>query len=488
MTRQRLSAEDRATLLRQHLDDGVTLTQVAAASGVPERTLRRWLAAYRDRPLATSLQRKPRSDRDVRKLPPDLVGVVEGLALNRPAPTTAFIHRRVTDAAPARGWPVPSYSTVRSIVAGLDPGLRTLALDGDSAYRDRFELVYRRSADGPNDQWQCDHTLLDLAVLDARDTPARPWLTVVLDDYSRALAGYTLFLGAPTAEQTALALHQAVRPKTNPAWPVTGLPNTLYSDHGSDFTSTRLEQVCLDTHVQLIHSRVGVPPGRGKIERLFRSINDELLPHLPGHIPHGTAGRPVTEAALTLEVLDAAVERFVIEQYHRRVHPETGQPPVERWAAGGWIPRLPAHSDDLDLLLLSAAASRRVQRDGVRFNGTRYLSTVLAAYVGEDVTVRYDPRDAAEVRIYHRDQFVCRAIAPELEGDSVTLKQVQQARTARRRALRQQLHERRSLADALPADDRYLTPDLSGAPDRPIAADAGPPSPSTPRLRIYAAD
>ena len=486
MTRQRLSAEQRVALLRQHLDDGVALTRVAATSGVPERTLRRWLAAYRDRPLAESLQHRSRVDRGVRKVPADLVGVVEGLALSRPAPTVAFIHRRVAHAASSRGWPVPSYSTVRSIVAGIDPGLRTLALDGDAAYRDRFELVYRRNADGPNEQWQCDHTLLDLAVLGARGTPARPWLTVVLDDYSRALAGYTLFLGAPSAQQTALALHQAVRPKANPAWPVTGLPDVLYSDHGSDFTSTRLEQVCLDTHVQLIHSRVGVPQGRGKIERLFRSINDELLPHLPGHIPHGTAGHPVTEPQLNLEGLDAAVERFVLEEYHRRVHPETGQAPVERWTAGGWIPRLPAHPDDLDLLLLCAATSRRVQRDGVRFNGTRYLSTVLAAYVGEDVTVRYDPRDAAEVRIYHHDQFVCRAIAPELAGESVTLKEVQQARIARRQALRQQLRERRSLADALPADDRYLTPDLAVSPDRPTPAVAWPPS--TPRLRIYAAD
>lgn len=49
---------------------------------------------------------------------------------------------------------------------------------------------------------------------------------------------------------------------------------------------------------------------------------------------------------------------------------------------------MPAHPDDLDLLLLDGASGRRVQRDGVRFNGSRYLSPVLAAYVGEQVTGR----------------------------------------------------------------------------------------------------
>jgi Mu transposase, C-terminal len=48
----------------------------------------------------------------------------------------------------------------------------------------------------------------------------------------------------------------------------------------------------------------------------------------------------------------------------------------------------------------------------------RYVSPVLAAYVGETVTIRYDPRDAAEVRVYDGDEFLCRAIAPELAGDA----------------------------------------------------------------------
>ncbi|WP_308159421.1 transposase family protein [Arthrobacter sp. ISL-65] len=122
------------------------------------------------------------------------------------------------------------------MVAGIDPGLRTLAHEGDAAYRDTFELVYRRNAGRPNEQWQADHTLLDIEVIDSKGRGARPWLTVVLDDYSRAVAGYTVFIGAPSAEQTALALHQAVRGKAKPSWPVMGLPDVLYSDHGADFT------------------------------------------------------------------------------------------------------------------------------------------------------------------------------------------------------------------------------------------------------------
>jgi len=57
--------------------------------------------------------------------------------------------------------------------------------------------------------------------------------------------------------------------KSDPAWPVCGIPAALYSDHGADFTSDHIAQVCADLKVQLIHSTPGVPRGRGKIERFL---------------------------------------------------------------------------------------------------------------------------------------------------------------------------------------------------------------------------
>jgi transposase InsO family protein len=70
----------------------------------------------------------------------------------------------------------------------------------------------------------------------------RPWLTSVLDDHSRAVARYTVFLGTPSALQTSLALRQAIWRKADPEWPVCGIPDVLFVDHGSDFASRHHEQ------------------------------------------------------------------------------------------------------------------------------------------------------------------------------------------------------------------------------------------------------
>lgn len=104
---------------------GLQLAQASATAGVPIRTARRWLAAYRSGGPA-ALDPASRSDRGRRRIPVEVVELVEGLALRRPA-AIGWRHppasRRV---AAERSLSAPSYTTVRETVAGLDPGLVTL--------------------------------------------------------------------------------------------------------------------------------------------------------------------------------------------------------------------------------------------------------------------------------------------------------------------------------------------------------------------------
>lgn len=447
---QRAAAMERWQVLRPHLEVGVPLTTAAQEAGIPLRTAQRWLARYRSGGLAC-LARQARSDRGRRRLPEEMVTLVEGLALRRSRPTLASIHREAIQVASRKGWPRPTYSSVRAIAKALDPALLTLAHEGDEVYQRTYDLIYRREAKRPNAIWQADHTELDLLVLDPPGPPARPWLSMILDDHSRAVSGYALNLSAPSALQTALALRQGVWRKADPAWHVCGIPEVLYSDHGSDFTSHHMDQVCVDLHIQLIHSTAGKPRGRGKVERLFRSINQLLLPGLPGHLVGGQLASP---PGLTLAQLDAALHGFVVGEYHQTPHSETGQAPQERWEAGGFLPHLPERLEDLDLLLLTVARPRKVHPDGIHLHGQRYLDSTLAGYVGEEVTVRYDPRDVSEVRVFHHDSFLSRAICPELAEVSISLKEITQARAERRRQLKGELASRSAVVDQLLAVHR----------------------------------
>ncbi len=435
---QREQAMVRFTALRPHLDSGVPLPKAARAAGIPVRTARRWLARYRTSGLV-GLARLQRSDAGHRKLSGEIVEVIEGMFLRKPRPSVATIHRRVLAIAKERKWPAPSYSSIHAITCHLDPAMVTLAHDGQAAFRDRFELIYRHRAERPNMIWQADHTELDILILDAGGRTVRPWMTTVIDDHSRALAGYLVFVGAPSVLQTSLALRQAIWRKENPEWQVCGIPDVLYVDHGSDFTSHHLEQVAVDLHFQLVFSTVARPQGRGKVERLFLTFNTEVLPELPGHLVHGKAATP---PRLSLSELDREISAYIIGNYNARKHSEIDAVPQAAWLGQGWMPRMPDTLEDLDLLLIMVAKPRVVLRDGIHFQGLRYMDSTLAAYVGEPVTIRYDPRDLGEIRVFHRNRFLCRAISPEHCGQAITLKDIQTARVKHRRSLREGINER----------------------------------------------
>lgn len=473
-----LSDEDRAValqrfaLLRPALEDGIPLAHLARSSGIPLRTAQRWVAQYRQLGLA-GIARTHRRDRGTHRFPTELLQLVEGLALRRPPPSVATVHRQVTAIARDRDRPVPSYSTAYAHIRRLDPGLVTLAHEGSKVYKERYDLLYRREVDRPNAVWLGDHTPLDLIIRDERNTTVKPWLTVILDDYSRAVAGYRLSLQPPSTQQTALTLRQAIWRKSDPRWQVCGIPESFYTDNGSDFISQHMEQVGVDLKMALVFSFPGEPRGRGRIERFFETVNQLFLCQLPGYTPAGTRH---VQPTLSFDELDRRLRTFLLEEYHHRFHGETKSTPLDRWGAGGFLPRMPDSLEQLDLLLLSVAKGRKVQQDGIHFQGLRYMDVTLAPFVGETVLVRYDPLDLAEIRVFYGNQFLCRAICAELADHEIGLKEIVQARRERRRSLRSTLNNRESLVQAI----------IAGQEPAPERHDEESPRPvKRPRLKRY---
>jgi putative transposase len=325
---ERAQTMARFQVLRPFLEGQVELTAIARQHSLSLRTLRRWAQRYDTEGLA-GLVRQRRTDRGrPRRLSPELYQCVEGLALQTPPLGIAVIHRQICALAQQHQLRPPSYSLVYTIVRQLPAALTTLAHQGSKAYRQRFDLLHRREAEAPNAIWQADHCLLDILVLREGQAPAKPWLTVVLDDYSRAIAGYFLTFDAPSALNTSLALRQAIWRKDDPHWHVCGIPQTLYTDGGSDFTSQHLEQVSADLNICLINSTPGQPRGRGRIERFFQTIQEMLLCALPGYAPPQGPVRGVPQ--LTLVDLDTRFRAFILDVYHARPHSETQMPPQQR--------------------------------------------------------------------------------------------------------------------------------------------------------------
>ena len=133
-------------------------------------------------------------------------------------------------------------------------------------------------------------------------------LFAFLDDHSRLFTGYRWARREDTVRlEAALRTGLAAR----------GIPASIYVDNGSAFVDKQLLRACASLGIRLVHSRPGQPAGRGKIERLFRTVRDQFLVEIG-------SGRELDD----LVELNTLFTAWVETVYHRRVHSETGQTPL----------------------------------------------------------------------------------------------------------------------------------------------------------------
>lgn len=106
---------------------------------------------------------------------------------------------------------------------------------------------------------------------------------------------------------------------------------------------------------------------------------------------------------------------------------------------------MPDSREILNALLLTVVKPRQVHPDGIRFQCIRYIDPVLAAFIGEALYIRYDPRDMAEIRVLCKNRFLCWAVCQELAGETLALRDITHSGNERRRELQKLINQRRSL-------------------------------------------
>lgn len=299
-----------------------------------------------------------------------------------------------------------------------------------------------------NQVWECDHTRADvLIVAQSGEILGRPWLTIVVDAYSRCIMGVHLGFDPPSAQVVGLALRHAILPKQYGAayeleqsWGTYGLPQYLYTDGGKDFRSQHLEQVATELGIVLCLRRQ--PSDGGIVERPFGTFNREFFSSLPGYTSSNVTERSPaaeSEACLTLLQLEQLLVRYVVDHYNQALDARMGdQSRSGRWEAGR-IAQLRLLGDrELDICLMRRDR-RIVYRSGyIQFANLTYLGEHLAAYAGESVIIRYNPRDITTILVYQlqdsKEVFLTRAHAQGWETETLCYAEAQAMSQRKREA------------------------------------------------------
>ena len=359
-------------LVHQHWPLSAALDQVASSHPLPgdpddpprfvaKRTLEDWYYAFQKGGF-DALKPKQRSDRGKpRRLSPQQQQWILERARSFPGVPVKLLYRQWKQTDPT----LPALSAIYRWLECNDldaQGRRYLLRQNIPGPTKAFE------APGVNDLWIADFSPGPFLALHPKTLPTH--LCVILDDHSRLIPFASYGLAADT--QAFLAcLKEALRRR--------GLPRKLYTDNGGPFVNDHLKIVCANLGIRLIHSKPKHPWSRGKVERFFRTLQQDFETglRLPG------------QAAGSLLELNGKLSLWLQEIYHPRDHDGIGESPQERFTRA--LPLLRPLDPQLDLdRLFYTRIDRVVRKDGtVRINNG--LFEVNPALRGLKVQLELDP-------------------------------------------------------------------------------------------------
>lgn len=162
-------------------------------------------------------------------------------------------------------------------------------------------------AELPNDMWQSDVMHGPMVMVGERKR--KSYLIAFIDDHSR-LIPYARFFLSENLASFLEAFEKALLKR--------GLPRKLYVDNGAAYRSKQLEHITASLGIALIHARPYKPQGKGKIERFFRTVRMQFL----------SAADPMSQ-----DELNGALDLWIRQVYHQRVHSATGKTPLDRFTS-----------------------------------------------------------------------------------------------------------------------------------------------------------
>ena len=311
------------------------------------RTIQTWLTRYQKHGV-TVMENKARSDKGkTRKVSPECI--LEAIQKVRPkvhgqTPSRALLYRLcIEEGVLTRSQIAPN--TFRRLVKQYE------LLKPDAGCAHKLRLAFSKAH--ANDMWQADTLFGPYVQHEGSSVQTR--LIAFLDDASRVCAHGQFFL-AENVDTLIEALRAAFYKR--------GVPQSLYVDNGSIYTSKEIIQICARVGCLLHHTPVRDGAAKGKIERFFRTVREQFL------------SRSLDLSSL--EDLNRQFIHWVEEQYNAQKHSVLEMTPLDRFALDrSRVRYLPPNQANDELFFVEE--ERHVRADNtfsfksIRFEPPRHL-------------------------------------------------------------------------------------------------------------------
>ena len=423
-------ANHRFEVVRRHLNG----EPPREATRMPERTLRLWVAKYKEAQKQYGsgyLGLIPRSSQRGNhggKLPEGTRALLnqfveqdyETLKQKTRFATWAMLLR----ACEEKGIVAPSYVTFCLAVRQRPVFESVLKRQGRRAAYTHEPFYWQlapttpRHGDRPFEIGHIDHTELDVELLCSGTgrSLGRPWMTLLIDAFSRRCLALDLSFDAPSHRSCMMILRACVERHGR-------LPQIVVIDGGPEFQGTYFESL-LARYECIKKTR---PPAKARfgslMERVFGTTNTQFIHNLRGNTQITRNVRQVTKAVdprehatWTLGTLHERLSEYLFEVYDTIDHPALGQGPREAFrvgfeASGFRMERMIPYDQEFLMATLPTTpkgSAKVTPGRGVKIHHVYYWSSRFQdpAVENQRVPIRYDPFDAGAAYAFVQGHWV----------------------------------------------------------------------------------
>jgi putative transposase len=342
-------------------------------TSVSTACIRQWLRLYK-KFGKEGLTPKLRKDAGTTKsLPPEEIALIIDALEKRPHITASSIVKQLQQEGKVKSKVSKSSLSRLVISAGMKRSERLKTRDEEQNLK--FNFFY------PLECVQADD-LHAFPVPDGKGKNRKAILMAFLDDATRRIV-YADFSFSERSIAFEIGIKHILKTHGN--------ISRLYVDNGSPFVSSQTKRICDILRIQISHSRPGIPKGRGKIERFFRTVRDQFL-------------RPLDESSIkSLEDLNMRFRIWLETEYHRNPHRGlNNQTPLDAWLANAKYLTVPDPSIDLDRAFYHVQ-KRKVYKDSTfTVGGVLYEAPSILS--GHPIKVIYDPVPARHTVFIEHDR------------------------------------------------------------------------------------
>jgi len=429
----------RCASFRRHisLEGAVSAEAICKVSdelGLSTRQVRRLVPLFRQNPVPEALvPTRPGPKIGTHRIPADVAAaidaLIEELYLTKTPPAKALVAHQVRNLLIADNgdycFPeknVPSERVIERLIGEITETRKARASKGSKSRSASEPHPYHYESNGALDLVQMDSTRADLVLVDRqlRAPLDRPWLTFLIDVFTRCIIGFYVSFGDPSIYRCGRAVVNAILPKEpllagmglEVSYPMHGIFSKLHCDYAKPHRSHAFRAACIANGIDPDVRPLGPSHLGGHIERLIGTFVGKmrLIPGATGsNVTQRDGYDPRDAAVMTLPEFERWLI-FQIAAYHNRPHAGLdGLSPAHAWeVAMKGRPHALSTALNPERLIRQFLPGVEVQVHsfGIVIRRRKYFASFLNDKIGLKVVVRIDERDLNVVYLEWDGEFI----------------------------------------------------------------------------------